>query len=87
MRVWWDYGNLGIKKPLGVRGYKRQERILMLKNLLKATVGTVLLPVGVAIDLVTLPALMVDDRDSSTAKIGKAIIRNVERAVQDKKDS
>lgn len=57
----------------------------MLGKLLKAAVGTALLPVAVAVDVITIPVIANGDRESSTAKIGSAVIKNLEDAVKPEK--
>ncbi len=49
-------------------------------NLLSATVKTALLPVGLVIDVITSPAIIACERESTTLKIGREIVKHVEKA-------
>lgn len=54
----------------------------MIGNLFKAAVATVLLPVGVVIDVCTLPSHALGERRSATATLAKAVKKNVEEAIK-----
>lgn len=52
----------------------------MFKALGQAVAGMALLPVAVAIDVLTIPIIANEDRESSTYKVAKSIVKNVEKA-------
>lgn len=52
----------------------------MLGNLIKAVVGVALLPVAVVIDVATIPWISIEDREATSPKIAKAVVKNIERA-------
>ena len=53
----------------------------MFKNLMKAVVGTALLPVDVAKDVVTLGGLLTDDDEPATVKRLGQVGKNLDRAI------
>ena len=53
----------------------------MLQELAKAVVGTAILPIAIAIDVLTLPLISTEDREPSTPKIVKRISKNLGKAV------
>ena len=53
----------------------------MLKNLLLAGKNTLLLPVGMAVDAILFPWLAGEGRPFYTPKIGKNILRHIDKAV------
>lgn len=59
----------------------------LLTHLSKAALGVVTMPVAVAADVVTMGGVLSDQPDTYTGKQAAAVLRNVQRAVDDKEES